>query len=907
MTEPSRIATSTSTNTSTLSAPLLRMRGIDKSFNSIPALIGASLEVEAGEVHALIGQNGAGKSTLIKILTGYYSKDAGEIAFHGAPFSASSPKAAQEGGISTIYQEINLIPYRSVAENIFLSRERRRFGFLDWARMHREAEELLSRFRIKVDVRQSLSQCSTAIQQMVAIARAVSFDSKLVIMDEPTSSLDDQEVAVLFQVIRQLKSSGVSVIFVSHKLDELYAVCDRVTVMRDGRTVVTGSLTSLSKLSLVTTMIGRELESATSKQTAFGEAESAKNRIADNSLLSVRNLSLGRRVSDASLEVRAGEIVGLAGLLGSGRSEVARAVFGADRPDKGAMEFNGAPFTPKAPASAIAAGIGYCSEDRKFDGIVPDLSVRENLTLALLPLLARTGIVDENEQAKVVEKFVQRLGIKCASVDQPIRELSGGNQQKVLLARWLCLNPRLLILDEPTRGIDVGAKAEIQSLIAQLAVDGLGVLMISSEMEEVVEGSDRVFVLREGRTVAEFSADQIDEESIMAAMADGTAALHARVPAGPASTNGSLPEGDASALAKDYGEIQSPSPPDQSTAAVTAPLRDIPETVPPPGRPAPKPAAQQRFRRLLAKNGTLVALLLLIVFNLIWTPHFLSWQTLNVNLTQVCNIVIVGVGMTLVIGTGGIDLSVGSLMAIAGALAPLIFLNKSIPPGWGVPLAFVLPVLVSGLFGSFNGWLVTRFRIQPIVATLILFIAGRGIAQVVTNGNLQPFSMPAFQVIGLARPFGIPLQAILMLLIVAMAVWALRFTVFGRQLVAVGGNEEAARLSGIPASRVKLAVYLISGLCSGLAGLIVIAINSSSDANLVGLGMELDAIAAVAVGGTPLTGGRASVTGTLIGALIIQLVRYTLLANGVPDAAALVVKAAIIVGAVFIQQKGAAR
>ena len=895
----------TSTHTSTVSAPLLQMRGIDKSFNGIPALIGASLEVEPGEIHALIGQNGAGKSTLIKILTGYYSKDAGEIIFNGAPFSASSPKAAQEGGISTIYQEINLIPYRSVAENIFLSRERRRFGFLDWGRMHREAEELLSRFRIKVDVGQSLSQCSTAIQQMVAIARAVSFDSKLVIMDEPTSSLDDHEVAVLFQVIRQLKSSGVSVIFVSHKLDELYAVCDRVTVMRDGRTVVTGTLTSLSKLSLVTTMIGRELESATSKQTAFGEADGAGSRIAETSLLAVRNLSLGRRVTDASLDVRAGEIVGMAGLLGSGRSEVARAVFGAERADKGAMEFNGNPFTPKAPANAIAAGIGYCSEDRKFDGIVPDLSVRENLTLALLPLLARTGIVDENEQAKVVEKFVQRLGIKCASVDQPIRELSGGNQQKVLLARWLCLNPRLLILDEPTRGIDVGAKAEIQSLIAQLAVDGLGVLMISSEMEEVVEGSDRVFVLREGRTVAEFSGEQIDEESIMAAMADGTAALHARGASAPASTNGSqagsgLLEDDALSSPSEPGEMIG-----QTTTAVTE-LRP-PEAAPPTERPAPKAAGVQRFRRLLVKNGTLVALLLLIVFNVLRTPHFLSWQTLNVNLTQVCTIVIVAVGMTLVIGTGGIDLSVGSLMAIAGALAPLIFLNKSIPPGWGVPLAFVVPVLVSGLFGSFNGWLVTRFRIQPIVATLILFITGRGIAQVVTNGNLQPFTMPAFQVIGLARPFGIPLQAILMALIVAIAVWALRFTVFGRQLVAVGGNEEAARLAGVPVKRVKLVVYLISGLCSGLAGLIVIAINSSSDANLVGLGMELDAIAAVAVGGTPLTGGRASVVGTLTGALIIQLVRYTLLANGVPDAAALVVKAAIIVGAVFIQQKGAAR
>jgi len=263
-------------------------------------------------------------------------------------------------------------------------------------------------------------------------------------------------------------------------------------------------------------MIGRELESASSKQTAFGEAGAPGHHIANTSLLSVRNLSLGRRVSDASLEVRAGEIVGLAGLLGAGRSEVARAVFGAERPDKGVMEFNGTAFAPKTPANAIAAGIGYCSEDRKLDGIVPDLSVRENLTLALLPHLAKTGIVDENEQAQVVERFVQRLGIKCATVDQPIRELSGGNQQKVLLARWLCLSPRLLILDEPTRGIDVGAKAEIQSLIAQLAADGLGVLMISSEMEEVMGMSDRIIVLREGRISGMLNRKEFNQETIMA-------------------------------------------------------------------------------------------------------------------------------------------------------------------------------------------------------------------------------------------------------------------------------------------------------------------------------------------------------------------------------------------------------
>jgi ribose/xylose/arabinose/galactoside ABC-type transport system permease subunit len=314
----------------------------------------------------------------------------------------------------------------------------------------------------------------------------------------------------------------------------------------------------------------------------------------------------------------------------------------------------------------------------------------------------------------------------------------------------------------------------------------------------------------------------------------------------------------------------------------------------------------QAAKLWLRRYGSPVALILLLLFNVAVTPHFVSWQTLNVNLTQVATIVIVAVGMTLVIATGGIDLSVGSLMAISGALAPLIFLSGFgvAYPALGVALAFVVPVLVAGMFGLFNGWFITRFRVQPIVGTLVLFIAGRGIGQVLTNGNLQVFKNPAFQFIGLGRPLGIPVQVLVMLVLVAVAAWALRRSLFGRQVLAVGGNEAAARLAGIPVDRVKRRVYAISGLCAGVAGLIVIAINSSSDANLVGLGMELDAIAAVAVGGTLLSGGSATMVGTLIGALIIQLVRYTLLANGVPDSAALVVKAAIIVLAVWMQRRG---
>jgi galactofuranose transport system permease protein len=308
------------------------------------------------------------------------------------------------------------------------------------------------------------------------------------------------------------------------------------------------------------------------------------------------------------------------------------------------------------------------------------------------------------------------------------------------------------------------------------------------------------------------------------------------------------------------------------------------------------------------RYAALTALIVLLAFNFAVTPHFASWQTLNVNLTQVATIVIVSVGMTLVIATGGIDLSVGSLMAISGALAPLIFLSSfgRSYPALGNALAFVIPMAVVGLFGAFNGWFITRFQVQPIIGTLVMFIAGRGIGQVMTNGNLQPFHNPTFQFIGLGRILGVPFQVIVMLALVAAAAWTLRHTLFGRQILSVGGNERAARLSGVPVARVKRRVYAISGLCAGIAGLVVISINSSSDANQVGLGMELDAIAAVAVGGTPFTGGQATVVGTLIGALLIQLVRYTLLANGVADAAALVVKGAIIAGAVWSQQRGRA-
>jgi galactofuranose transport system ATP-binding protein len=499
--------------------PLLSMQGISKRFLGVPALADARLEVGRGEVHALIGQNGAGKSTLIKVLTGVYRRDSGHIEFDGSNVEFSSPHAAQLAGLSTIYQEVNLVPFRSVAENVFLGREPKKYGLIDWRRMNKEAAETLARLDIDVDVTRPLYEYAIATQQMTALARALSTQAKLVIMDEPTSALAEQEVQTLFDVIRRLKDDGIAVIFVSHRLDELYAVCDRVTIMRDGRTIEDKPMADISRYELVSKMLGRELAEQLSHRRVDGQGGQEDGR----SVLEATDLHRGRALDGVSVSVNKGEIVGLAGLLGSGRTETARAVFGADPVDSGTIRVGGEEVSMRSPRDAVQHKIGFSPEDRKTEGIVPQLSVRENLTLALLPHLTRHGIVDRARQGEIVDRYIDAIGIKCSSPDQPIRELSGGNQQKVLLARWLCTDPALLILDEPTRGIDVGAKRDIQVLIRRLADDGLAVLLISSELEEIIADSDRVVTLRDGQSVAELSGEEITEEALMQAMAAGAA------------------------------------------------------------------------------------------------------------------------------------------------------------------------------------------------------------------------------------------------------------------------------------------------------------------------------------------------------------------------------------------------
>ena len=499
--------------------PVLEVTGIHKSFPGVKALLDAGLRLFPGEVHTLMGQNGAGKSTLIKVLTGVYQPDAGSMMLEGRAIRPRSTQDAQDLGISTVYQEVNLCPNLSVAENIFIGRYPRRFGMVDWRAMRSQATALLERLQIHVDVSRPLADYPLAIQQMVAIARALNTESRVLILDEPTSSLDEAEVQMLFSVLRRLREEGMAILFVTHFLDQTYAISDRITVMRNGEREGEYACSDLTRLALVNKMIGApaDAEHAT-ESAAQGDAHER-----GDVFLRARGIARKGVLSPVDLEIRRGELLGLAGLLGSGRTETARLLFGADRLDAGSIDIDGKQVGFSSPRDAIAQGIGFCSEDRKHEGAILALSVRENVILALQ---ARQGIfraIPFKRQQQLATDYVKWLGIKTASIETPIGTLSGGNQQKVLLARWLATDPRLMILDEPTRGIDVRAKQEIMDYVSNLCRKGMSILFISSELPEVLRVSDRMVVMRDRKACGEYRRGELDETTVLHVIAGETA------------------------------------------------------------------------------------------------------------------------------------------------------------------------------------------------------------------------------------------------------------------------------------------------------------------------------------------------------------------------------------------------
>ena len=496
---------------------VLTMRDISKTFPGVKALQHVDFTLRKGEIHALMGENGAGKSTLIKVLTGVHEFENGEIRLDGkdGPIINRSPQDAQNNGISTVYQEVNLCPNLTVAENLFIGREPRKAGFIDWRTMNKRATELLESFEIDASATQKLEEVSLARQQMIAIARAVDMKCKVLILDEPTSSLDDDEVAKLFKLMNRLKGEGAGIIFVTHFLEQVYEVCDRITVLRNGELVGEYEVKDLPRVMLVAKMMGKDFDDLADIK---GDHAELKEFIP---VIEAEELGHKGTIKPFDMTINKGEVVGFTGLLGSGRSELVRAIYGADKADSGKLKVNGKEVKIHAPIDAMKLGMAYLPEDRKKDGIIADLSVRENIIIALQAKKGMFHPMSRKEMDEAADKYIKMLQIKTASRETPIKSLSGGNQQKVIIGRWLLTNPDFLILDEPTRGIDIGTKTEIQKLVLDLADQGMSVAFISSEVEEMLRTCSRMAVMRDGRKVGEISGDELSQEGIMKAIAGG--------------------------------------------------------------------------------------------------------------------------------------------------------------------------------------------------------------------------------------------------------------------------------------------------------------------------------------------------------------------------------------------------
>lgn len=499
---------------------VLEMRHIYKTFPGVKALQNVDFTLKKGEIHALMGENGAGKSTLIKVLTGVEEFETGEIMIEGCEHTIinRSPQEAQQKGISTVYQEINLCPNLTVAENLFIGREPRKGGLIDWKTMNRKASELLGSLDINADVTKTIDNYSIAIQQMIAIARAVDMSAKVLILDEPTSSLDDGEVEKLFELMRKLRTEGVGIIFVTHFLEQVYAVCDKITVLRNGQLVGRYTTAELPRVQLVAKMMGKDFD-----DLAAIKGEKDKGAAHSDEDIVIKAAGLGRKgyIKPFDLVIHKGEVIGFTGLLGSGRSESVRVLYGAERSDEGNLFIKGKKVVAKHPLTSMNEGMAYLPEDRKNEGIIADLSVRENLIMALQAKRGMFRLLSRKQQEEYTDKYIEMLQIKTASRETPIKSLSGGNQQKVIIGRWLLTNPDFLILDEPTRGIDVGTKTEIQKLVVKLAEEGMAVVFISSEIEEMLRTCDRMVVMRDGGKVGELDGGEMNQSTIMSTIAGG--------------------------------------------------------------------------------------------------------------------------------------------------------------------------------------------------------------------------------------------------------------------------------------------------------------------------------------------------------------------------------------------------
>ena len=793
-----------------MSGPVLELSGIHKHFGGVPALRNARLEVCPGEVHGLVGENGAGKSTLINIATGVLKPDAGRIVLDGSSVALSGPRHAAALGIAVVHQEADLFPQLSIAENMLLGRGLVRgfAGLIDWGGTYAEAAREVEAALLggamgeSFDVREPAAGLAVARRMMAEIASAVSEKARVLFLDEPTSSLALKEIDNLFERIRRLRDTGVGIVYVSHRLEEVLDICDRVTVMRDGEMVWTQPAGTLTMEDVVAAMVGRDVGRMFSKRPVpLGRVR-----------LKVEGATDARGAfSDISIEVRAGEIVGLYGFVGAGRSEFGQALFGLRPLAQGRVTVDGQPFLARSPGWALRNGLAYVPEDRLVQGVFRAHPLRTNASIAMLRRLSSFGWIRARREQALTRDIIRDMNVRAESMEQPIATLSGGNQQKVVFGRWQATGPKVFVLDEPTRGVDVGAKAEIHKLIGDLAEKGAAVLLISSELPEIMAMSDRVVTLSEGRATGVFDPRTDGEKTIAAAA----------VPRAP--------EGAAAAAQTERASL---------------------------------------WRLLQFREAALIGFIVVLsaAMALVRPGEFATAENFLDILSAAAIPAMIAQGAMLIICAGGIDISVGSMMGLVGALAAM-----AAKAGLPVPLALLLGIGLGCGFSLLNATTALTARVHPIIVTLAGISIYRGVMRIATGGNEVVQLPPAYQALAAGRSlcyFAIGVTILVHIL--------LNYTLWGRRVLALGNSESASRLIGLSKWRLTLSVFAISGCLVGLSAVLHAGYYAKVESGM-GAGMELRAIAAAVIGGTNILGGRGSAFGTLLGAFLIALLPNVLI------------------------------
>ena len=808
--------------------PVLELHGISKAFPGVQALSGVDLDVRAGEIHALVGENGAGKSTLVKILAGLYAPDAGGIRLAGRSLHRFDPHAAGRFGIAVVHQHLGLFPSLSGLENLFAGDLPTIGGRVDWRRVRREAAALLGELGIELDLGRPVGELSVAERQQIQIARALRRESQVLILDEPTAALGDRESAALFALLQRLREQGLAIVYISHRLEEIFRLADRITVLRDGARVATLEAAQTDRAHVVALMVGREV----------GEAVARPRVEVGAPLLQVRELSVTGAVHDVSFELHAGEVLGVAGLAGSGKEQLVRALAGMMRAQAGRVGAPGGPARPPSPPVAQRLGIAYVPGDRAGQAVVTGMNVRENTTLSVLRELSTLGFPRRAEETALAQKLTAELDVRAASLEQPLATLSGGNQQKVAVARRLASEPRVLILEEPTQGVDIAARAGIHAIVRDLAAQGVAVLLVSSDLPELLALSDRVAVMREGRIAVTLAGEGATPEAVM------QAALHT-------------------------GEERTE---DSSAPAIPA----------------------SPLSRLPMREAVLGAVLLVLALVLAARdPAFASSGNLVGVLLNCSYLAICAAGMTAVIVAGGIDVSIGAMLA-AVCMALGMLLQAGVP----APLACLLALIAATLMGALNGVLSSWLRVPAIVATLGMRSIWRGVAMKLTGGDWITDLPPGFTRLADGTLLGVPLPIVIAAACLAATAVVLGHTRLGRALYAVGDDRAAARAAGLRPPQTQFAAFAGLGLMVGVAGILYAAMNPPIQPNAAPT-LELLTITAVMVGGTNIFGGSGAILGTLLGVLVLGVIANGLTLAKVDDFWAQALQGALILAAVM--------